>query len=57
MMQGYVIEPHSPDPLVELVDYAESLFTEAVVPGKWLVDAFPIRKYPDVSKLERIYRN
>ncbi|KAJ5160072.1 uncharacterized protein N7482_007076 [Penicillium canariense] len=42
---GYNIEPHGEDPLVRLADHALKLFSEAAVPGAWLVDLIPALKY------------
>ncbi|KAF2198912.1 cytochrome protein [Delitschia confertaspora ATCC 74209] len=45
---GYDIEPHKNDPLVDLVGEAMENFSEAMVPGKWVVDILPVLKYlPD----------
>lgn len=41
MLYGYTVEPHKPDPLVTEVDLAMEQFSEAIVPGKWLVDLVP----------------
>jgi len=48
MLYGYTIEPHKPDPLVQEVDKLMEQFTEAIVPGKWLVDLIPALEHlPD----------
>ncbi|TKA78805.1 hypothetical protein B0A55_02230 [Friedmanniomyces simplex] len=48
MLYNHSIEPHDSDPLVQEVDKAMAQFTEAVVPGKWLVDVIPALEYlPD----------
>ncbi|KAI1308260.1 cytochrome protein [Xylaria venustula] len=48
IVYGYTVDPHKPDPLVELVDEAMEQFSAAVVPGAWLVDVMPVLKYiPD----------
>ncbi|KAI0535326.1 cytochrome protein [Xylaria digitata] len=48
MTYGYTVEPHKPDPLVELADVSMAQFALATTPGTWLVDVFPALKYiPD----------
>ncbi|KAI1813707.1 cytochrome P450 oxidoreductase OrdA-like protein [Poronia punctata] len=48
MVYGYTIEPHKPDPLVELADTALNQFALSSVPGGWLVDTIPaLRHLPD----------
>ncbi|KAJ5523652.1 hypothetical protein N7494_010302 [Penicillium frequentans] len=42
---GYSIEPHGEDPLVCLADHALEQFSEAAMPGAWLVDMLPALKY------------
>ncbi|OOF97574.1 hypothetical protein ASPCADRAFT_129254 [Aspergillus carbonarius ITEM 5010] len=42
---GYTIEPHGPDPLVDLADVAMETFGIAMLPATWAVDFFPILKY------------
>ncbi|KAJ5623806.1 hypothetical protein N7510_000115 [Penicillium lagena] len=42
---GYNIEPHGKDPLVELADLALQQFSNAIVPGAWLVDLLPALRY------------
>ncbi|OQE21680.1 hypothetical protein PENSTE_c011G00749 [Penicillium steckii] len=42
---GYNIEPHGEDPLVSLADLALQQFSNAIVPGAWLVDMIPALKY------------
>ncbi|KAE8385720.1 cytochrome P450 [Aspergillus alliaceus] len=42
---GYTIQPHGPDPLVDLANEAMDLFCEAIAPGRWLVDTLPILKH------------
>lgn len=45
---GYKIEPHRPDPLVSLADEALEQFSQATVPGRWLVDVVPaLRHLPE----------
>jgi cytochrome P450 len=45
---GYTIEPFKPDPLVTLADEALEQFSQATVPGTWLVDVIPFLRYlPD----------
>ncbi|KAF2119330.1 cytochrome P450 monooxygenase [Lophiotrema nucula] len=41
MTYDYTIEPHKQDPLVKVVDEALEQFSEAAVPGKWIVDVMP----------------
>ncbi|KAK5707067.1 hypothetical protein LTR17_021024 [Elasticomyces elasticus] len=41
MLYNYTIEPHKPVPLVSEVDKAKVQFTDAILPGKWLVDLVP----------------
>ncbi|KAJ5857675.1 hypothetical protein N7455_008569 [Penicillium solitum] len=42
---GYNIEPRGEDPLVRLANLAVKKFSEAAVPGAWLVDFIPALKY------------
>ena len=42
---GYTANPHGPDPLVDLAGRAIQTYTEAAVPGKWVVDTMPFVKY------------
>ncbi|KAJ9640652.1 hypothetical protein H2204_003281 [Knufia peltigerae] len=42
---GYTIEPHRADPLVTLADEALEQFSQATVPGRWLVDVVPALKH------------
>jgi cytochrome P450 len=41
MLYDYTIEPHKEDPLVRIVDEALEQFSDACVPGKWIVDVIP----------------
>ncbi|KAF2119066.1 cytochrome P450 [Lophiotrema nucula] len=41
LVYGYTIEPKKNDPLVDRVDEVMEQFSEAVVPGRWLVDIIP----------------
>ncbi|KAH0358314.1 putative cytochrome P450, partial [Aureobasidium melanogenum] len=41
VVYDYTIEPFKNDPLVHLVDEAMEQFSEATVPGRWMVDIFP----------------
>lgn len=41
---GYSIAPDGSDPLVHLADVITDNFSEAVLPGKWIVDTIPICK-------------
>ena len=45
ILYGYNIEPHSADPLVHIADLGMDHFSEAMVPGRWAVDAFPALEY------------
>ncbi|KAJ8126114.1 hypothetical protein O1611_g7525 [Lasiodiplodia mahajangana] len=45
MVYGYTVEPHKPDPLVQLVDEALEQFALSTVPGSWFVDIIPALKY------------
>jgi hypothetical protein len=45
MIYGYTIEPHKPDPLVELAATALDQFSASTVPGAWLVDVIPAREF------------
>lgn len=48
MTYDYTIEPHQEDPLVKVVDEALEQFSEAAVPGKWIVDVMPwLESLPD----------
>ncbi|KAI5920501.1 cytochrome P450 [Camillea tinctor] len=42
---GYKVDEHSQDPFVELADAALDQFSQASVPGAWLVDTIPALKY------------
>ena len=42
---GYSAETHGPDPFIDLAGKAMWVFSESTVPGKWLVDIFPFRKF------------
>ncbi|KAK7892475.1 hypothetical protein LTR67_007572 [Exophiala xenobiotica] len=45
---GYTIDAHRPDPLVVLADEALDQFSQATVPGRWLVDILPaLQHMPD----------
>ena len=48
---GYNIEPHGEDPLVSLADLALQQFSNAIVPGAWLVDLIPACEYFTPPKL------
>lgn len=48
MLYGYTINPHSRDPLLALGDEMNQNFTQACLPGKWMVDIIPFLRYlPD----------
>ena len=42
---GYTIEPAGSDPFVELANRALEIFSESVIPGKWIVDIMPFRMF------------
>lgn len=42
---GYTIEPHKPDPLVDLAHDALAPFSIAAQPGRWMVDILPFREH------------
>ncbi|KAJ5970957.1 Cytochrome P450 E-class group I [Penicillium vulpinum] len=42
---GYTIEPHKRDPLVHISNLALDHFSQAAIPGAWLVDIIPALKY------------
>ncbi|KAJ5523658.1 hypothetical protein N7494_010308 [Penicillium frequentans] len=42
---GYTIDPHSPDPLVDLADKAMEDFSSALLPTAWAVNFIPILRY------------
>ncbi|KAJ9610637.1 hypothetical protein H2200_005414 [Cladophialophora chaetospira] len=45
---GYTIEPSGRDPLVDLADEGLEQFSQACMPGKWMVDVIPALQYlPD----------
>lgn len=54
MVYAYKAEPSGSDPLIDLADLSTTQFSEAVQPGKWAVDSFPICEYlprfPPVAK-------
>ncbi|CAF9941089.1 MAG: hypothetical protein HETSPECPRED_002868 [Heterodermia speciosa] len=45
ILYGYVAEPVKEDPLIDLVERAMETFTQATVPGAFLVDTIPLLKY------------
>ena len=48
MAYGYTVEPHKPDPLVDLTDKMMAEFSLAAVPMAWAVDIIPALQYlPD----------
>ncbi|KAI8628042.1 cytochrome P450 oxidoreductase OrdA-like protein [Xylariaceae sp. FL1651] len=48
MTYGYTINPHKPDPLVQLADTTLEQFSASTVAGRWLVDVIPALRYiPD----------
>ncbi|KFY66563.1 hypothetical protein V496_01988 [Pseudogymnoascus sp. VKM F-4515 (FW-2607)] len=42
---GYTAESHGRDPFVELVGETMKGFSEAIIPGKWMVDIMPFLRY------------
>lgn len=50
---GYNIEPHGEDPLVSLADLALQQFSNAIIPGAWLVDMIPACEY--LNTPERVF--
>ncbi|KER00066.1 hypothetical protein AUEXF2481DRAFT_31 [Aureobasidium subglaciale EXF-2481] len=45
VVYDYTIEPFEKDPLVDLVDEAMEQFSEATIPGRWMVDIFPFLEH------------
>lgn len=45
VVYDYTIEPFQNDPLVDLVDEAMEQFSEATIPGRWMVDIFPFLEH------------
>ncbi|KAL1952731.1 hypothetical protein VTO42DRAFT_4409 [Malbranchea cinnamomea] len=45
MAYGYIIEPHQPDPLVDLTERMMAEFSLAAVPMAWVVDLIPPLQY------------
>ncbi|KAI1825149.1 cytochrome P450 oxidoreductase OrdA-like protein [Xylaria intraflava] len=45
MIYGYTVDSSKPDPLVALVTESTALFSDALVPGGWLVDMIPALRY------------
>lgn len=43
---GYTVEPHDSDPLIDLAERAVYDFGLVVTPGNWIVDVFPLCKFP-----------
>jgi cytochrome P450 len=41
-LYDYNLEPHELDPLIAMADVAMDQFSQATVPGRWLVDVFPM---------------
>lgn len=42
---GYTIRPDGTDPLVELAEQVQDIFSLAAAPGAWLVDTLPFCNY------------
>jgi hypothetical protein len=45
LLYDYNIDPHTSDPLITLADRALDQFSQATIPGKWLVDLLPVISY------------
>lgn len=45
VVYDYNIQPFENDPLVDLVDEAMEQFSEATIPGRWMVDIFPFLEH------------
>ncbi|KAI4727065.1 hypothetical protein E4T49_05178 [Aureobasidium sp. EXF-10728] len=45
VVYDYTIEPFENDSLVDLVDEAMEQFSEATIPGRWIVDVFPFLEH------------
>ena len=45
IVYDYTVEPHIEDPLTEIVKEGMAQFSEAVVPGKWIVDLLPFLEH------------
>jgi cytochrome P450 len=45
VVYDYTVEPFEKDPLVDLVDEAMEQFSEATLPGRWMVDIFPFLQH------------
>lgn len=41
IVYGYTVDPHEPDPLVQVVDAAMARFGQVFAVGAWLVDIIP----------------
>lgn len=47
IVYGYTVDPHKPDPLVQLIGEAMERFAVSVVAGSWFVDIIPaLRHFP-----------
>lgn len=44
IVYGYTVDPHKPDPLVQLIGEAMERFAVSVVAGSWFVDIIPACK-------------
>ncbi|KAI1433056.1 cytochrome P450 oxidoreductase OrdA-like protein [Xylaria sp. CBS 124048] len=42
---GYTVDHHKEDPLVKIVNTATEWFSDALIPGAWLVDMIPALRY------------
>ncbi|KAI0100388.1 putative cytochrome P450 oxidoreductase OrdA-like protein [Nemania sp. FL0031] len=45
IVYGYTVEPHKPDPLINLIDESTVHFSLSTTPAAWLVDTLPALKY------------
>ncbi|KAI0408983.1 cytochrome protein [Xylaria palmicola] len=45
IVYGYTVEPHKPDPLIQLVNEAMAIFSAAIPLGAWFVDTIPTLLY------------
>ncbi|KAG5977842.1 hypothetical protein E4U55_006515 [Claviceps digitariae] len=41
IVYGYTIQPHKPDPLVEIIEHGMDVFSKTVLPFGWAVDVVP----------------
>lgn len=48
---GYTAESHKNDPLIDMSTDVMAKFGRAAVPGTYLVDTFPFRRYPYIRTM------